>query len=310
MDNVLLTKIARMYYELDMTQSQIAKEIYMSRSQVSRALDECRKRGIIEIKIRNSLERTSFLESEIKKRFNVGNVVILDNDLLDYEESINQVARFGAKYIENVLKDDMVVGITWGKTLKNVIKELSVSKNYSKMKIISIAGSVNNKNQEIDGPHLAKEFAFKYNCEYYHMIAPLYAGSKKMKELFLANDNIKMILEMSRNSNIIIGSVGNLLDWQEIITEKNYYELLEKNAIGHIVGYFYDIYGNIVNTKLHNNIIAVEPKILKNKDIHKIIVASGINKAESIIGALRGGFITTLITDAHTACKVLEINFK
>ena len=45
-----LAKIARMYYEEDMTQAAIARKLNMSRSLVSKLLTKARDKGIVKIK--------------------------------------------------------------------------------------------------------------------------------------------------------------------------------------------------------------------------------------------------------------------
>ena len=47
----LLAKIAYMYYEQELTQAQIAKELAIYRTTVSRMLSQAKKEGIVEIKI-------------------------------------------------------------------------------------------------------------------------------------------------------------------------------------------------------------------------------------------------------------------
>ena len=50
-DRALIVKVARMYYEQNMSQDQIARALLTSRSNVSRILSVAKKRGIVEIKI-------------------------------------------------------------------------------------------------------------------------------------------------------------------------------------------------------------------------------------------------------------------
>ena len=51
--------------------------------------------------------------------------------------------------------------------------------------------------------------------------------------------------------------------------------------------------------------ITIDPNILK--DIKRVIaVAGGQNKGDSVLGALRGGYVNTLVTDVKTAKYILK----
>ena len=56
-DRALIVKVARMYYEQNMSQDQIARALLTSRSNVSRILSVAKKRGIVEIKINEATKR-------------------------------------------------------------------------------------------------------------------------------------------------------------------------------------------------------------------------------------------------------------
>ena len=82
------------------------------------------------------------------------------------------------------------------------------------------------------------------------------------------------------------------------------YEDLEKikknGAIGEILGRFYDINGKRVKTELDRRIIGLDLEDIKK--IENVIgVSGGEKKVEPLLGAIRGKYIDTLITDEETA---------
>ena len=56
-----LAKIARMYYEEDMTQAAIARKLNMSRSLVSKLLTKARDKGIVPIRRWRIISRKSLV---------------------------------------------------------------------------------------------------------------------------------------------------------------------------------------------------------------------------------------------------------
>ena len=58
----ILAMVANLYYNGNLTQSQIANRIFTSRSKVSRLLKEAREMGLVEIYIREPWERELWYE--------------------------------------------------------------------------------------------------------------------------------------------------------------------------------------------------------------------------------------------------------
>lgn len=69
-DNVKTQKmveIAKMYYEEDLTQNEIAKRLGVSRPLVSKMLADAKEAGIVTIQINSPFVSNDFLMEEIKK---------------------------------------------------------------------------------------------------------------------------------------------------------------------------------------------------------------------------------------------------
>ena len=62
----MLASVANLYYNVEMTQNQIAERFFTSRSKISRMLKEARQLGIVEIKILEPWDRNVELEQECK----------------------------------------------------------------------------------------------------------------------------------------------------------------------------------------------------------------------------------------------------
>ena len=87
-----------------------------------------------------------------------------------------------------------------------------------------------------------------------------------------------------------IYSLNGFIDYHELEALK------QKGAVGDILGQFYTIDGTILDTPLHRRTVAVPLENIQK--MHNVIgVAGGEEKADAILGALRGHFINILITD-------------
>ena len=74
--------------------------------------------------------------------------------------------------------------------------------------------------------------------------------------------------------------------------------------MGETVGRFFDIHGNADGFAINQRIMGIELDDLR-KVPRVVAVARGLAKAQSILGALRGKYMTVLATDDITARAVL-----
>ena len=76
-----LVQIAKMYYEENLTQSEIAKKLDVSRALICRLLNEARNYGIVTIQIHSPEEDSSLLKNQLKNSFKIEDVFIVNAPL-------------------------------------------------------------------------------------------------------------------------------------------------------------------------------------------------------------------------------------
>ncbi len=90
------------------------------------------------------------------------------------------------------------------------------------------------------------------------------------------------------------------------ISLQNLKTIRAADAVGDVCAIYFDIEGNLAPIDFHQRRIGTSlPGILEIP--FRLGVAGNIEKAEAILGAIRGGFINSLVTDDLTAVRVLEL---
>ena len=117
-----LAKLSDMYYELNMTQSEIASKLSTTRFKVSKLLQEARDKHVVEITINKPHSRVPKLENILKENFDLKDALVLDNKMLAYEETLSTLGKLGAQYVDDLISENSIIGVLWGKTLFNLIK--------------------------------------------------------------------------------------------------------------------------------------------------------------------------------------------
>ena len=84
-----LVKIATWYYQYGWTQAQIAQKIGISRSIISKKLQDAKDLGIVEIFIKDETAYTVELEQKLESKFKLEEAIVVATHDLSYEESSN-----------------------------------------------------------------------------------------------------------------------------------------------------------------------------------------------------------------------------
>ncbi len=305
----VLAVVANLYYNSDMTQSQIAERLYTSRSKISRMLKEARELGIVEIHIQEPWERNLAYESCLKEAFSLKNVRVISAKDADWDNSLPRIAEAAAYYLDSIVKEGMVLGISWGNTLYYIVKHISMNNRKNiPITVVPIMGAASLKSPEKDGLDLAKDLASAYGGKYRYIYAPLFVKNRELKESLVQEENIKRVLELSAGADAILTSVGSIVykSWSNYLSVSILETLESQGAVGHIGGHFYDIRGRELETSLSERMIGITLRDIRRCS-EVVCAACGEGKAEAVLGALRGGFLNTLVVDERCAGRILAL---
>ncbi|HWR28351.1 MAG TPA: sugar-binding transcriptional regulator [Negativicutes bacterium] len=306
----LLSEVARLYYEKNLTQSEISRCIHTSRSTVSRLLQESRDRKVVEIIIHYPWDRSSSMEQELQQKFGLNNVRVLDSQGRRGSEALRGVALLAARYIDGIIKDGSILGLSWGRMVYQTVQVLRPERDLS-IKAVQLFGTAI-PNNKIDGSEVVRLFAGKYKGQYYSLHAPLFVENPLLKQALLQDPHIRETLELAQQADIVITGIGSLEStlapsqtWLGYLSRKEIDQVRQLGAVGHICAHHYDSDGKILEINLNRGIIGAGLSVLHSAP-HVIGIACGTEKSRAILGALRGKHINTLITDDITARTLLE----
>lgn len=306
-DQELISIIAYLYYYSDMSQSEIADRLFLSRSTVSRLIKKARQKGVVELKINEPWERDLSIEDELKTMFPIGSVRVLKvPEGADTEVVLSLLGQMTAFYISCSVKNHSVVGISWGNTISHVCNTMIATQNIP-MTVVPIMGTMTYPDTNPESVKLSQRFARLYGGRFFPLDAPLYVSSRDELSLLNQDPDIAEALSMSRKADLIVTSVGSIEDrsWDRILGPDKLMKLKELGCVGHIGGHFYDIGGGEIDgvyKEMHVGLSLAE--IAANNNV--ICVAGTPKKAEAVFGALRGRTINTLITTLPLAQRLIE----
>lgn len=312
-DISLMVNVARMYYINGMKQEEIAKELQISRSLISMILTEAKEVGIVEINIRNPMLNNDELSREYEETFDLRKCVIVPTAIQDAGNLRKLIAQRAAEVFNQEVGDKFNVGVAWGRTCYEFISLYNPDKVVRDANIVPLIGGSSQHAVYFQLNEMVRLFAESINGVPFFIHAPAINPTVEEKELFLNSSSMQPILEKWANMDIVISGIGTLpdlnnTDRETYIGESEIYKQAhESGAVGDICARYFNIDGEFIKDSYYDRIIGIPVEDLKNSKTI-IGVASGPEKVNSILGALRTKVIDIFITDEQTAKSVLKAN--
>ena len=307
----LLTKVARLYYEQDLTQPEIAVQLDLSQATVSRLLKRAKQERIIRITVNVPFGTYPELEENLQKTFGLKEAVVVDS-VEDNDQVLRDLGAAAAYYLETTLHANDVIGISsWSSTLLAMVDAMQPLNRPSQVKVLQILGGLGSPSAGIYASRLIGRLADRVRGEAILLPAPGIVGSPDTVPILLEDRYVRQALDLFDQVSLAlvgIGSVepsGLLASSGNIFSPEELSMLREAGAVGDICLRFFDHSGTPVITPLNNRVIGMELSQLRGVK-RAVGIAGGPRKMNAIRGALLGRLINVLITDRFTAANLLQ----
>ena len=207
----LLAEVAILIYEQGLTQQEVAERIGVSRSTVSRLLDEARQRGIVQVYINTPFHRSVDLQSRLCERFALREARVLVSRWPRLSGDVAAAGHVGRLLLEGaLLRNDMRVGVAWGTALYELVRAFRPLDRDTHIAVVQIIGSIGAIDQNVDGANLAHEFARLVRGRYYDLHAPLVVETPQLREALMRERDVAEVLAMARQADMALVGIGSV----------------------------------------------------------------------------------------------------
>ena len=309
----LLAEVAQLYYADDLTQDQIAQQLSVSRSAVSRMLKEARERGLVEIRVHHPLQTSAELERELVGRLGLTDAVVLRSapsgfDLDAAEETAHKVGALGARYLQRHLEPSATLAVGWGSAVLAVVSS-GYLRRMPGVSIVQAMGSTGNTSPDLDGIHIVARLARISGGQPYFLHAPMVVADAAVRTGLLRDQHLRKTLEMVRRASMFVFSVGVIGDRSGLyrsgyLTGTDLEMLRGQGIVGEIAGIYFDLEGQVRRLEINERMIAASAEVIATIPT-RVGVSFGEVKAQANLGAIRSGLLNVLITDEPTARTML-----
>ena len=306
-DHNLWVKVAKLYYENDLTQGDIAKKLGYSRVKIHRILRSAKEAGIVQIHIK-SLETNSIdLETKLINKYRLRDCVVVESKP-EGESLYLSLALGAANWLKSRLQPGIRVGLGLGRTL-SYLPQVFESDKQVDCTITEIAGAISDHSWGFESNNIASQLAEIIGGKAELIYAPTIVSNPDLRDQLILERPIKKALELARNCDIILQSVGPvdetaLLFIHGYLSRRDLEKLIKNGAVGDALGCYFNERGSILPSPIDNRMIGLHLSELVDLP-WSVLVAGGSEKIIPIEASLRGQYFNVLVTDSQTAGVLL-----
>ncbi|MBN2315577.1 MAG: sugar-binding transcriptional regulator [Sedimentisphaerales bacterium] len=308
-DHRLLYKVAKAYYEDNLTQQQIGGRFGLSRVKISRMLSRAKQSRIVQISITPPLSSNVDLERKIESKYGLKEAVIITPTRYETDTVVSELGLAGAQYLLRCLQGSEVIAISWGNTLLAVVDALP-AENLPRVRVVQIIGGLGELEAKFHGAELTRRMAQTIGARPRLLHAPGIVKKQNVRNALVNDPQVSGTLKLAASADIALVGIGafhadSTLSNTRILTKTQTQALDKSGATGDIALRFFDENGDKVKTAIDSRIVGLGIDAIKK--IPRVIgVAGGKNKTEVIRAAIRGKLINVLITDEQVAISLLK----
>ncbi len=301
--------VAKLHYEADMSQQQIAEKLYLSRPTVSRLLQYAKEMGYVEIRVRDIVESMSDLEARLKRKYALDLVKVAPAVAEILQEQKKAMGQAAAELLSEMVTDGDIIGVGWGSTLYEMACRLP-KKYLQDVTVVQLKGGISLNSKRTYAHEILELCAQAFGAVGRYLPLPVMFDTVKVKQIVERDKFIAQILDLGKKADIAVFTVGpaskdSTLFHLGYCIEAQEVKALCQRAVGDICSHFYDENGAICDANLDARTVGISLDDLKNKP-KRLLVAGGHHKVEAIKAALLGKFSNALVTDRYTAELLLR----
>ncbi|HEY8678495.1 MAG TPA: sugar-binding domain-containing protein [Candidatus Dormibacteraeota bacterium] len=311
-DAEVLARIASDYYVAGRNQQEIADELKVSRSYVSRLLDRARTTGIVKITIDHPVRSEPGLESELKDRYGLKHCVVVREPTSRDPASATAVAgRAAAAYLLDTIRPEDTLALSWGTAVQALVKAAQRGRARAEH-VVQIFGGLSVTVADISSPDLVRRMAWVLDAGFEFLHAPWIVASPQLAESLRTQPDVAAALRRAAGANIAVVGIGAIREGSSSLLFNETYlkrselgEFQGAGAVGDICARSFDVQGRPCRLSFNRRVVGLDLTSIRRIPL-VIGVATGVRKAAAIRGALEGKLINALITDEAAALAVLR----
>jgi len=298
---------AWLYYADQLTQSEIAKRLRVSRATIVNYLQEARERGIVAVNISPKAGGRTRVARALMDRYALqGAFVIPSGDEQDLSQRLGDA---GSRVLADQIEDGDIIGVAWGRTVLAAADRISLSRPVSNVTVVQVSGSSTGQ-PDFSAELCTSLLSNRIHARCVNLLAPAVLSTRELKAMLLAEPVLRKQMELIHSANRILFGVGDIgpkatVRASGIASPREIDDYMERGAVAVIIGRFIDAGGRAVGGNHDERMVGITLEELRQVP-SRICVAGGASKIAAIAATLETGYATHFVTDIATGEALLS----
>ena len=309
----LITRVAWLYHVRGLKQSQVAELLGLSQTRISRLLETARSIGIVRTTVRAPAGLHLELEHQLIEAYGLRDAHVLDIPGHDDNGLIGDLGQFLAIYLaEKPLLGEVIGFTSWSRTLRETIAAMEPPPERRSRVVVEMLGDVGPPDAQHEAAEVTRQLATMLGATPRFLRVPGVVSTTKARRALIAKDShAREALELLDRVDEALVGIGTcsidppLRAGDNFFTKEQFARAKKLGAVGQVNLRFIDDEGKAVSSELDGQVIGITLEQLRACE-RTIAVAGGPAKVAAIRGALKGGWVNTLVTDSTTAEELIS----
>lgn len=300
-----LAYVARQYYLEDQKQSEIARDLGVSRPLVSRMLSEARELGIVEITIHEPGAREARLLERLKLSSSIRGGVLVEEG--ENNDATNRLLSQGAVELLRQLGVRRL-GVGWGYLIGQLVSWLEENPQLGSTitDICPLVGNASIPARNYQSNENVRLMAQQMGATPHFLYLPALPDSLEEKQVLCSTEVYRQIYQQWEQLDTALVNIGDYPSSPDFASLVRYGSLLQQQrACGRMLIYYFNESGLVIQSEQD---FAIQIPIDLLKRCPNIIgVCSANTSAKALCGALRSGFFTHIVARSELIRVLLAL---
>jgi len=300
----LATRAAWLYYVAGDTQNEIAEKLQVSRPVAQRLVAFAVEKNLIRVRVEHRLADCLALAARLCERFGLSMCEVAPVDDDNPEAIGRKLAVAGAQVMERYLSQEkpMIVAVSSGRTLKAAVDQLAQI-DRPQHRLVSMVGAIaqDGSSNRYD---VALHISEKTGGKHFLLPAPLIADNEAERAQWCNHRLYRIVEGLSAQADVAFVGIGDIgpqcpLHVDGFITADEVQELTGLGAMAEMLGLPINDDGARVESSTGRRVTSLQLDAPPKRPT--IGFAGGPRKHRAVLAALKGGWLSGLVTDEACA---------
>jgi DNA-binding transcriptional regulator LsrR (DeoR family) len=303
---VLTATVARRYYFDGASKSDIATQLGLSRFKVARLLEEARASGLVRIELDYRGEIDLDLSVRLSTAYGLRHCVVIESPEDDEPLLRENLGRAGARLLSEIVDSDDVLGLAWARSLMAMRASLT---RLAPCAVVQLTGALSRPDVDESAIELVRDVARISDGPASYFYAPMFVPDAATARVLRTQPEVGRAVSRFPDVTKAVVGVGAWRPGQSTVADAvsadERREMYDLGVRAELCGIQLDAGGAAVTTALTERLVGIDAAQLRSVP-EVIAIVYGTAKAGAVHAAVRGGFVTSLVTHAAMASELLE----